>query len=254
MRLIDLSVVLEPDTLSDIPLMRPHFTYTDHQQGALEMMKTFGCDRSELPEGGLCADTRISLVDHSGTHMDAPWHYAPTMNNGEPASTIDEIPLEWCWGNGVCIHFQDKPDGYKVMPEDLERYFAQIDYRLQPLDIVLLHTGADRKYGRPDYGLTGCGMGRDATLWLLRQGVKVVGTDAWSWDVPLPLIAKEYARTRDPSILWEGHLAGMEMQYFQMEKLTNLGQLPAVGFQVLCFPIKILRGSAGWVRPVAVLD
>lgn len=253
MKLIDLSVVLEPDTLSDIPLMRPHFTYTDHQQGAEEMVKTFGCDRSVLPKDGMCADTRITCVDHSGTHMDAPWHYAPTMNNGEPASTIEEIPLEWCWGNGVCIHFQDKPDGYKVMPEDLEAYFDRIGYRLKPLDIVLLHTGADKKYGTAEYGLTGCGMGRDATLWLLRQGVKVVGTDAWSWDVPLPLIAKEYARTHDPRIIWEGHLAGMEMQYFQMEKMTNLGELPATGFQVLCFPVKIKHGSAGWVRPIAVL-
>ena len=253
MSFIDLSVLFEPDTLSDIPIMRPHFQYSDHETGAGEMMKTYGCSREDLPAGGCCADTRISCADHSGTHMDAPWHYAPTMNGGERARTIDEMPMEWCMGNGVCIHFQDKPDGYKVTAADLEQYFRRIDYQLRPLDIVLLHTGAQKNYGRTEYGITGCGVGREATLWLLRQGVKVVGTDAWSWDVPLPLVAKEFAKTKDPSVIWEGHLAGMEMEYYQMEKMTHLDLLPVTGFQVICFPIKIKGGSAGWVRPIAVL-
>jgi len=170
MSFIDLSVLFEPDTLSDIPIMRPHFQYSDHETGAGEMMKTYGCSREDLPAGGCCADTRISCADHSGTHMDAPWHYAPTMNGGERARTIDEMPMEWCMGNGVCIHFQDKPDGYKVTAADLEQYFRRIDYQLKPLDIVLLHTGAQKNYGRTEYRITGCGVGREATLWLRRGG------------------------------------------------------------------------------------
>lgn len=157
-------------------------------------------------------------------------------------------------GNGVCLHFQDKPDGYKVTAADLEAYFKSIDYQPKPLDIVLLHTGAQKNYGRPGV------RGSPAAAWAVRppcgccgQGIKVVGTDAWSWDVPLPLVAKEFARTKDPSVIWEGHLAGMEMEYYQMEKMTNLDQLPAIGFQVICFPVKIKGGSAGWVRPIAVL-
>lgn len=69
MKFIDLSVLFEPDTLSDIPIMRPHFQYSDHETGASEMMKTYGCAREDLPPGGCCADTRMSCVDHSGTHM-----------------------------------------------------------------------------------------------------------------------------------------------------------------------------------------
>jgi kynurenine formamidase len=52
-------------------------------------------------------------------------------------------------------------------------------------------------------------MGREATLWLVKRGVHVVGTDAWSWDRPLPLIAKEFQQTHDPAIIWEGHFAGI---------------------------------------------
>jgi kynurenine formamidase len=39
-----------------------------------------------------------------------------------------------------------------------------------------------------------------------------------------------------------------------MEKLHNLAALPARGFTVACFPVKIARASAGWVRAVAMLD
>lgn len=151
------------------------------------------------------------------------------------------------WQNEMLNHKDENGKPYSPV------YLKTVHNQLKPLDIVLLHTDAQKNYGRTEYRITGCGVGREATLWLLRQGVKVVGTDAWSWDVPLPLVAKEFAKTKDPSVIWEGHLAGMEMEYYQMEKMTNLGLLPVTGFQVICFPIKIKGGSAGWVRSIAVL-
>ena len=99
----------------------------------------------------------------------------------------------------------------------------------------------------------GCGMGKEATLWLLEQGVKIVGTDAWSWDRPLSFIAKDFSATKDPSLIWEGHFAGIEKEYYHMEKITGLDKLPPHGFKIACFPVKIKGASAGWVRPVAIL-
>ena len=96
-------------------------------------------------------------------------------------------------------------------------------------------------------------MGKEATLFLLNQGIKVVGTDAWSWDRPLPLVAEEFRETRDSSIIWEGHFAGIEKEYYHLEKLANLDKLPAFGFQVSCLPIKVAKASAGWTRTVAIL-
>ena len=69
------------------------------------------------------------------------------MNNGEKAWTIDEVPLEWCVGNGVKVDMRDKPDGYRLMPEDFEEYFKKVGYELQPGDILLLNTGADKTLG-----------------------------------------------------------------------------------------------------------
>jgi kynurenine formamidase len=96
-------------------------------------------------------------------------------------------------------------------------------------------------------------MGRDATLYLLERGVRVTGTDAWSWDAPFVHTAKRYAAERDASIIWEGHRAGREIGYCHIEKLHNLESLPASGFEVACFPVSVQGGSAGWTRAVAIL-
>lgn len=97
-------------------------------------------------------------------------------------------------------------------------------------------------------------MGREATLYLLERGVRVTGTDAWSWDAPFAFTAQEFARTGDPSIIWEGHRAGMDIGYCHIEKLSNLEGLPPNGFEISCFPWKIKGASAGFTRAVAIFN
>jgi kynurenine formamidase len=176
------------------------------------------------------------------------------MNCGEPAWTIDQVPLEWCIGDGVKVDFRDKPDGYKVMAKDFQEYFEKIGYKLKEGDIVLVNTGASARWGTKEYLVAGCGMSKEATLWLINQGIHVMGTDGWSWDVPLPFIGKEFDETGNPDVIWEGHRAGAIKAYCHLEKLTNLEVLPNYGFKVCCLPIKIKGASAGWSRVVAFLD
>ena len=255
-RLVDLSVNIENDLPSDPPMMIPKVMYVDHAAGAPSMTEFFpGIEpEKDLPGGVGWAVEFVTLSTHSGTHLDAPWHYHPTMDGGAPALTIDQVPLEWCMGDGVVLDFRHFEDGYLVTAADLEEAFSEMDYLPEAGDIVLVMTGASDWWGKPEYLLKGCGMGREATLWLTGRGVRVVGTDAWSWDRPLPLIAKEYERTRDPSIIWEGHFAGIEQGYCHIEKLTNLESLPPRGFTFFCFPVKVKGASAGWIRAVALVD
>ena len=97
-------------------------------------------------------------------------------------------------------------------------------------------------------------MGAEATLYLLERGVRLTGTDGWSWDAPFVHTAKRYAQTHDASLIWEGHKAGRHIGYCHIEKLHNLESLPAHGFMIACFPVKIARASAGWTRAVAIID
>ena len=128
----------------------------------------------------------IELSTHNGTHVDAPWHYHPTMDGGERAITIDEVPLEWCYQAGVKFDFRHLDDGYLVTPDDMQAELDRIGHELQPLDIIVVNTSAGGRYGEDDYLNKGCGFGRESTLWLTDRGVRVVGTDAWTWDAPFP--------------------------------------------------------------------
>ncbi len=255
-RFVDLSIAIEPELPSDPPMMIPKIDYVTHEMGAEQMLEFFpGIQKNQLPAGLGWAVEFVHLTTHSGTHLDAPFHYHPTMNDGERAYTIDEIPLKWCFNDGVILDFRHKIDGDRITADDVRHELDRIDYTLKPWDIVLVQTGADKTWGTEQYLVKGAGMDRESTLYILEQGVKVVGIDAWSWDRPLPFLAREFQETGDPKVIWEAHFAGIEKTYCHMEKLANLEAVGKPhGFKVSCFPIKIKGASAGWTRPVAIID
>ncbi len=253
--LIDISVPLKAGIASDPPGLRPQIEYLTHRDTVADVLSFFpGAREEDLPDGEGWAIERVSMTTHSGTHLDAPYHFASTMNDGERAITIDEVPLEWCFQPGVKLDFRHLDDGYVVTPDDIDAELRRIGHTLSPLEIVVVNTAAGTRYGHDDYVDRGCGMGRAATLRLLEQGVRLTGTDAWSWDAPFSYTAQRYARSQDASIIWEGHKAGRDIGYCHLEKLHNLEALPSTGFTVCCFPVKVEAASAGWTRAVAIID
>ena len=255
-RFIDLSVHLENNEHTDHPGGSPKITYRNHQETAGGLAHFFpGLTADQLPDGEGWAVETVTLSTHNGTHMDAPWHFHSTTDHGaRRAPSIDETPLEYCFAPGVKLDFRSYEDGYLIGAAEIEEELARIEHELQPLDIVLVNTRAGSVFGEPGYVDSGCGMGREATLYLTERGVRVVGTDGWSWDAPFNHTAKRWAENPDPAMIWEGHKAGREIPYWQMEKLHNLEALPPHGFTVACFPVKIRGASAGWTRAVALLD
>ena len=250
-RLIDLSVPMEPDMSGSLS---PEVQHLKHEEGVTAMMAAFGCAREDLPEGLGWATDIVRLNTHSGTHVDAPWHFHPT-SGGKRARTIEQMPLEWFYGDGVVLDMRQKPPGSAISIDDLKQALKKIDYWLKPGDIVLIQTGADQYWGKPEYSTNCSGMARESTLWLIAQGVKVMGTDAWGWDRPFGAIKEEFQRTGNKDILWGAHFAGIEKEYCHIEKLANLDKLPGPhGFKVACFPIKLTGCSAGWSRVVAFVE
>jgi len=172
--------------------------------------------------------------------------------------TVDEFPLEWGIGPLIVLDCTDFEEGYVMKAEDIDNKLEKIGHNLKEGDILCVHTNAPKFFGTKEYINHGVGVGGEATLHIVRQGVHVVGIDAWSWDAPFTITAKKWKKSvreknPDTSIIWEGHFAGRELGYFQMEKLTNLDKVPPTGATIYCFPIKIARASAGWVRAVATI-
>jgi len=254
-KIIDLSIFLENDVISDPVGHQPKISYFSHQDTFSQISPFFpDLKQEDLPDGEAWAVEKVELITHNGTHLDAPYHFHSTMNQGERATTIDEVPLEWCFQRGVKLDFTHFEDGYVVTAQDVQAELDRIEVTLQALDIVLVNTRAGSRYGQEDYLSSGCGMGYDATMFLLEQGIRLTGTDAWSWDAPFVHTAEKFQQSQDPSIIWEGHKAGKDIGYCHLEKLHNLESLPPTGFIVSCFPVKIRGASAGWTRAVAIFE
>lgn len=251
MRFVDLSapITADPPELPD--LLRTDIDYAAHHRGAQDIEQLFGVTAELLRDGeGWAVETFLRFGTHSATHVDAPYHYNSTIG-GRPAKTIDELALEWFHAPGVVLDFTAKADGDAVTADEVESELARIGHELAPLDIVLVRTGRDAAYGTLQYVGVGPGVTPDATRWLYERGVRVMGIDAWGWDRPLWMQAEEAKREQRPGIFWAAHQ--MDLEYAQIERLCNLAELPATGFTVSCFPLRIAGAGAAPARVVAIL-
>lgn len=249
-RIVDLAVPTDPQACEP---EKAEFIRTYHRDGAEQASRFFNLNADDFLDGLLWANGSVNLGEHTGTHLDAPIHYAPTAE-GKPAKSIDEIPLEWCYGDGVVLDFHEKQPGYSITEEDVKKELERINYSLKPGDIVLIRTDADKYLYNEKYFSIHPGMSAAATRYLCSQGIKVMGIDAWGWDVPFYKAVEKYRETGDKSVIWEGHLVGKEYEYCHIEKLANLRELPPYGFKVAAFPVKLKGGTAGWCRPVAIFE
>jgi kynurenine formamidase len=245
-RIIDLSLPI----MNGGGFRKPaRITYLDHETRGKMLSERHGIDM-ELIGGKDTATEEFSFLNcHIATHLDAPWH--PTdISQGKPAMTIDEIPLQWCFGDGVWLDLSWKKPGDEITVADLQQELNRIGYRLKPRDIVLIKTGAAAHYGQPGCQSMHAGMTRESTLWLSDQGIRVAGIDASGWDRPLDMQVSELKEGKGEKYA-QAHRAAGERGMCILEWITNLDLLPHYGFTIYAFPIKIERGSGGWVRAVA---
>jgi len=253
-KIIDLSVPLESEAVSEMET--PEIEHTSHEISAELLESIFGVKKEDLifSKGLGWAVETVHASTHAGTHLDAPWHYGKT-SEGKTAKTIDEVPLEWCYGNGVVLDMRHKKAGELITVEDLKKALKKIDYAIKSGDIVLIMTGADKHWGTSEYLFNHPGMGRESTLWLLEKEVKIIGIDSWGFDRPFSTMAADYAETKDGGVVWPAHFAGITREYCHIEKLANLDKIPKpYGFKVAVFPIKIKGASGSWARPVAIIE
>lgn len=250
MRLLDLSL---PIRSASYDSQDQRIVYVDHYAFARDFCRKWGVNPGDLPEPGIQSSfEEISLTSHAGTHVDAPSHFGPKVE-GKPGRHIDELPLEWFLNDGVVLDFHEKEAGYAITVEDVQAELQRIGHTLKRGEIVLIRTDAWKYWDCIDFAQRHPGMSGEATLWLIDQGIKVMGIDAYGFDIPHSVMVS-YLKKGMKEKWFPAHRAGRAKEYCHLEKLANLDQLPPDGFKVSVFPVKIERGSGGWCRAVAILD
>ncbi|BBB90949.1 MAG TPA: cyclase family protein [Methylomusa anaerophila] len=269
--IIDLSVPIDVNSWEPNPVKR---TIVDHRTGAdllgetlvlmrgtnifsrlKEMIKQklgYGLDHRNFPEEKGLSLYTYQLTTHTGTHLDAPYHFGDVTQAGTKAKTITDIPLKWCFGNGVLLDVEaDAAEA--VSRGEIIAKLEEMNYRLQPFDIVLLKTGGDQYSGTPQYFTNFRGVSSEATEYLIDCGVKIIGIDSFGFDPPFGKMIEKYLSDRNVNYLWPAHFLGRKKEYCHIERLANLGQIAnPIGFKVCCFPIKLTDSDAGWCRVVAI--
>lgn len=190
-----------------------------------------------------CNTGIILMGDHVGTHIDSWWHANP-----DAPGAAEAIPLEYCYGNGVVLDLTHKGPGDEITVDDLKEAVSRIDYAIRPLDIVLIRTDASKNRFSKAYLTEQPGMTREGTLWLVDQGVKLVGIDAIGFDPPVDCMFKRKK-------FWEAHRVMREREYYHIENLINLDRIPIpYGFLVSALPIKLRGATASPIRAVAIIE
>ena len=236
-KLIDLSMPVHNDMVSFPRVVRPALVMYETWKQFAERVGAarYGVD-------WLTAHCLVVLGDHIGTHMDSLRHLR------DDAPGPEGIPLEYCFGDGVVPRLSPPAQGRGNHRATMcRRRWMKIDYKLKPLDIVLMHTGAGKIQHTEAYLTDHVGMTAEPTHWLLDQGIKMMGIDAMTFDPPVWAM---FERKQ----FWEAHRVMLEREYYHLENMAHFDQLPPHGFKLSLFPIKWVNTTAAPVRAVAIVE
>lgn len=171
--------------------------------------------------------TQVSMATHQGTHLDAMYHF---LDNGK---TIDQMPLDWFYGDAVLLRIPKAPRE-EIVPADFQR----IEHLLQPGTKLIYETGWHRQFGRPNYFSDFPSLTQDAARYLVSRKIRLLGMD-----------------TPTPGRDWyEVHhiLLAQDAEVVIVEGLTNLDRLPE-RFVFCGFPLNFKGRDGSPIRAVAIL-
>lgn len=170
---------------------------------------------------------RITMVANTGTYLDTPFHRFGDGFDLTGVKLERVVDLE-----GVLVRVVEGA-GRPIGPD----LFAGLEVRGKA---VIIHTGWDRHWATPEYGLGHPFVTRDGALWLAEQGATLVGIDSLNID--------DGADGERPA-----HTALLRAGIPIVEHLTGLAALPNSGFRFTAVPARV-AGMGTWpVRAYAVL-
>ncbi len=228
MKIVDLSQEIYPG----MPV------FDGHSQVEMSVAVAHPQQAGDKPDATAPSAHRITLGEHTGTHVDAFNHFSPTLRS----RSIDTMPLEMFITSAFCLDFSHKHLLELIELDDMQAALREAGQAIQPGDTLLLYTDHYRRYFSTEDWPNGSGITEAVATWLGEQKIAAFGVE-----------------TRSPgvrSVSNKGvHRICGELGYTHYENLINLHQLVGRGrFQFIGLPLKIRGGTGSPVRAVAVFE
>lgn len=222
MRIIDLSIILQKDTLSLVP-GHPDFELRD----------------IHFHEKDFRSNSFLQMSTHTGTHVDAPYHFI------REGVTIDKLPLEKIVGSATLVDLRKVSVPKKAISlNELRFVVGEADIEGK---IVILHSGwIKEKWGTEEMFGENPYLAQESADWLVEKRIKSVGLD-FALDNPdqndLPLEKK-----------FPIHRTFLRNDIPHIENLCNLELIDRDEFLFVALPLKLHKCNGAPARVVAILD
>jgi arylformamidase len=171
------------------------------------------------------------LSTHTGTHMDAPFHFNP---NGQ---TIDQVEVSrYICNNAILIKIQ-KNANEMITSDDITR---NSKYEIKEKDTVVFSTGWEKQIKQKDnYIRNNPGLSKDAAEYLVEKKVNAVGIDCPSIDIGI-----------DSGLI--AHKMLLSNEILVIENLCNLYKFTNRKFMLLVTPLKLAGASGSPLRAIGI--
>jgi len=178
------------------------------------------------------ATNALFMVEHTGTHIDAPSHFIRNKKS------IDEIDLEKFYGSARILNLASFGERMLIRSKDIKN--AEHGNKIARNEIILIRTDWDRHWRNRKYVRSNPGLSADAAQYLVQKHAKMVGIDTPNIDHP-----------DSAKFLVHNTLLGAEIPV--IENLANLRKVPQNTFEFVAMPLKIEDGTGSPVRAIAII-
>ena len=171
--------------------------------------------------------TQVSIGTHQGTHLDAMYHF---LDGGK---TLDQMPLEWCYGKTNIIRIPKGPNDI-IYLED----FLPYESLLKPEAKIIYETGWHKHFDKPDFFTAFPSLSLEAGIFLADKGIRLLGMD-----------------TPTPSQQWYEihHDILLPKEIVIVESLAYLDKVPDE-FIFMGFPLNFKGRDGSPIRAVALVE
>ncbi|MCH6264958.1 cyclase family protein [Neobacillus citreus] len=222
MKTVDLSVLLY-DGLVSFP-SHPKVVFMDH------ITHDFSKPRYTAPCEGY-ASKIFMMSDHSGTHMDAPYHFF------KDGLTIEQIPIDATMGDAVLIDCSDKNPSVPVTREMVEAVVERDQLEIKENSIVLFRCWNGEWNGE---GFHECkSLAPSVGDWVVENKIKAIGLDLPNADI-------------NENMQRDVHLALLSRNILIMENIVNLDKLSKKHFYFIGTPLNLKGLTGSPIRAIAV--